>query len=160
MVSFIRKLPKQLGVTASNLPAFWSVLVLQHSRSEPCCSIPSSIRKTSSTDPRQVLPDVSRRGDADGKVGSADAGFDDSVEASKGRRWLRVRQKRAGLFQRITDKSMPPTDGKVTDDEARIIRDWIDGGAKTAEAVGSGQGQDREATTGLSNHQFARQFRK
>ena len=45
------------------------------------------------------------------------------------------------LFQRITDKSMPPTDGKVTDDEAQIIRDWIDGGAKTAEAVGSGQGK-------------------
>jgi len=43
------------------------------------------------------------------------------------------------LVQRIADKSMPPTDGKVTDDEARIIRDWIDGGAKTAEAVGSGQ---------------------
>jgi hypothetical protein len=45
------------------------------------------------------------------------------------------------LFQRITDKSMPPTEGKVTDDEARIIRDWIDGGAKTAEAAGSGQGK-------------------
>jgi hypothetical protein len=45
------------------------------------------------------------------------------------------------LFQRISDKSMPPTDGKVTDDEALIIRDWIDGGAKTAEAVGPGQGK-------------------
>jgi uncharacterized protein DUF1553/uncharacterized protein DUF1549/cytochrome c len=45
------------------------------------------------------------------------------------------------LFQRITDKSMPPTENKVTDDEARIIRDWIDGGAKTAEAVGSAQGK-------------------
>src|SRR5262245_26289594 len=36
------------------------------------------------------------------------------------------------MYQRIMDKSMPPTDGKVTDDEARVIRDWIEGGAKTA----------------------------
>jgi Protein of unknown function (DUF1553)/Protein of unknown function (DUF1549)/Planctomycete cytochrome C len=45
------------------------------------------------------------------------------------------------LFQRITDKSMPPTDSKVTDDEARVIREWIDGGAKTAEAVESSPGK-------------------
>ena len=45
------------------------------------------------------------------------------------------------LFQRITDKSMPPTDGKVTDDEARVIRDWIDDGAQTGEAVGSVQSE-------------------
>ena len=43
--------------------------------------------------------------------------------------------------QRIADKSMPPTDGKVTDNGARIIRDWIDGGAKTAEAIESSRGK-------------------
>ena len=45
------------------------------------------------------------------------------------------------LFQRIADKSMPPTDGKVTADEARVIRDWIDAGGKTAEALVSAQGR-------------------
>src|SRR5262249_48044720 len=41
------------------------------------------------------------------------------------------------LYQRIVDKSMPPTEGKVTDDEARIVRDWIDSGARTAAADGT-----------------------
>jgi len=49
------------------------------------------------------------------------------------------------MFQRITDKSMPPSGGKVTDDEATIIRDWIDGGAKTAAAEEPSQGK-REST--------------
>ena len=51
------------------------------------------------------------------------------------------------VFQRITDKSMPPTENKVTDDEAWIIRDWIDGGAKTAEAIGSGHGHGKAEST-------------
>jgi hypothetical protein len=45
------------------------------------------------------------------------------------------------LYQRIVDKSMPPVEAKVTDDEARIIRDWIDGGAKTAEAAEHDEGK-------------------
>jgi hypothetical protein len=36
------------------------------------------------------------------------------------------------LYQRIANKSMPPVEPKVTEDEARIIRDWIRAGARTA----------------------------
>jgi hypothetical protein len=35
------------------------------------------------------------------------------------------------MFQRIANKSMPPVEKKVTEDEARIIRDWINAGALT-----------------------------
>ena len=58
------------------------------------------------------------------------------VEASEGRRWVKGSAEKSRLFQRITDKSMPPTDGRVTEDEVRDLRawrNWIDGGAKTAE---------------------------
>ena len=48
---------------------------------------------------------------------------------SKGPALIKGSAEKSLLYQRIVDKSMPMGDRKVSDVEARVIRDWISGGA-------------------------------
>jgi hypothetical protein len=47
----------------------------------------------------------------------------------KGPALLKGSAERSLLYQRIVDKSMPMGELKVSNPEARVIRDWINGGA-------------------------------
>jgi hypothetical protein len=51
------------------------------------------------------------------------------------------------LYQKIADKSMPFGDAKLNDAETQVIRGWIDGGAKSADA-----GNVADSKTDPSSH--------
>ena len=141
MVSFIRNLPNQLGFTARaalRLGALFALLT----------AVPGFLAaQTPSQFEKQVLPILGKYcltcHGAAMQMGKLDLRTLASMTrgGEQGPALVKGSADKSRLFQRITDKSMPPTDGKVTDDEARVIREWIDGGAQTGEAVGSGQGK-------------------